>query len=143
MSSIPIHRFNLEVDELSEDEVRKYSRAPVRKLSRTSSAKKGRHVFIGGPFPWAQYRLAASLPGAALVLWQLIHHQSRMRKAEEVTLPRWMLDDIGIGRETKRRALQALERVGLIRIRQSGEGRSVRLSLIALPDSEGAPLWGR
>jgi hypothetical protein len=126
-------RFDLSADELSEKEAREFSLALVQKRSWSAKVKPKKGWFITGPYPWDQYRLAASLSGSALVLWQLIHHQTRMRKAEEITLPRWMLDDIGIGHETKRRALRALERVGLIRVRLAGKGRSVLLSLVRLP----------
>jgi hypothetical protein len=128
-------RLDLSADELTEKEAREFSLAPVQKRSwhAKTKPKPKKGWFIAGPYPWDQYRLAASLSGPALVLWQLIHHQTRMRKAEEITLPRWMLNDIGIGHETKRRALSALERVGLIRVRQPGKGRSVLLSLVGLP----------
>lgn len=93
--------------------------------------------FIAGPFPYPQFRIAAQLPGKAVVVWLLIHHQCRVRNTDEVTLPTKLLLECGVTRRSSYRALAALEHVGLITTaRDRGRGKLIRVSLVELPADE-------
>ena len=70
-----------------------------------------------------------------MAVWQLVHHQTRMTQKAEVTLPKGLLEDCGIGRWVNKRALAALEHIGLISVTRS-KGRSVRVSLVELLEDE-------
>ena len=107
----------------------------VAQLRGSSRRRRRKGVFVGGPFPWPQFKLAVQLPGRALAVWQLVHHQVRMTHKEEVTLPKGLLADCGIDRDANRRALAALEQVGLISVVRN-KGRSVRVSLTELRSDE-------
>jgi hypothetical protein len=116
---------------LTDREVREYSarrHLPAR--------QKQHHAWrIQGPFPWAQWCIVARLPGKALAVWQLIHHRSRISRQSSITLPHELLVEVGISRWTKNRALELLERHGLIRV-DCRSGRSVRIALVAV-ESDG------
>jgi len=60
--------------------------------------------------------IAAQLPGKALVVWQMVHHQSSLRGKAEVTLPAALPDRMGVERKTKVRALRCLEAAGLVTV---------------------------
>ncbi len=105
----------------------------IEQLRGSFRRKRQKGRFLRGPFPWPQFRMASRLPGRAAIVWLLIHHQTRMTRKPEVTLPKGLLMDCGINRDTNQRALAALEHIGLISVIRS-KGRSVRVSLIELPD---------
>ena len=100
---------------------------------RVSQRRRRKAKFVGGPFLWQQYCLAVRLPGKALAVWQLVHHQTRLRRKSEITLSKELLTDCGISRDANRRALAALEHIGLVSVIRS-KGRSVRVSLVELSD---------
>lgn len=96
-----------------------------------------RGPFIRGPFALGSFLLACRLNGRALAIWQLVHHQSRLRRKSEITLPAGLLAQAGITRWAEARALSSLERVGLISVRRA-QGRAPRISLVELSEDEGA-----
>jgi len=77
---------------------------------RKTKAPKRRQpgAFIGGPFPLPQFLVAGSLPGKALLVWQLVHHQVRMTRKVEVTLPAELLAVARVDRNARARALRDL-----------------------------------
>jgi hypothetical protein len=129
------YRFDLEADALPSDIRFTAEASPVSKSTRIKTQVKG--SFVGGPFPWPQFCVAMRLPSRALGVWQLIHHQFRMTRKSEITLPTWMLAQCGMTRWTLYRALTDLERVGLIQTdRGRGHGKAVRISLVELPEED-------
>ena len=118
--------------EKSDPDLMKESLTPEEATQLWKSRRK-RHKgrFVGGPFLWPQFKLAAQLPGKALAVWLLVHHQSRLKRRPVVTLPGDMLMDCGISRDANKRALAALEHIGLVSVARS-KGRSVRVSLVNL-----------
>jgi hypothetical protein len=88
--------------------------------------------FIKGPFPLHQYRLACHLPGAALIVWQLVQHQRVMRRQQAATLPDKLGVQFGISRTTKWRAICALSQAGLLRVHDHGKGRTFTLEPVDL-----------
>src|SRR4051794_13832387 len=98
------------------------ARAPRTKLSR--------EWFVRGPFPGRQFEIAAKLPGKALLVWQLVQHQCRLSRKDEITLRAALLERVGVSVDVKLRALRTLERAGLITVAR-GKGRSPRIRLMA------------
>ncbi len=85
--------------------------------------------FVRGPFPGEQYATAAQLPGRALVVWQMVHHQCRLRGQVVVTLPGALLDRMGVRKKARLRALRHLEGAGLIKVAWR-IGRPPRIQLV-------------
>lgn len=98
-------------------------------------------LFVRGPFQLQQLLAVAGLPGKALAVWLLVHHQVRMTRKAEVTLPAMLLTTANIDRYAKMRALRDLERMRLIHVRRM-PGQMPRISLAKLP-CEGEAQTGR
>jgi len=131
---------DLDMEQLRQDSDKLLVAAPA--IPAHDAQRKGRYrrhgdLFIGGPYPWPQYCTAARMKGVALVVWQLVHHQVRMTRKPEVTLPRNLLTAVGISRNAKARALRDLEKVGLIQVRCE-RGRAARITLVPLPNGSSA-----
>jgi hypothetical protein len=91
--------------------------------------------FLKGPFPWAQFVIAAKLPGRALALWLAIHHQAALAKRDTVVLSPLMLAELRISRGVKFIALHSLAQAGLIALEQR-RGRVTRVRLLPVqPDT--------
>ncbi len=91
--------------------------------------------FLKGPIPWAWIERASLLSGKALALGLVIWREAGCRKAREVPLN---LSNAGIPRRTAQRALQELEKAGLVSV----EHRIGRPALVTLkrspnPQSDG------
>jgi hypothetical protein len=108
---------------LTEEEAKQSAR---RSRPRDPSPRQT-DLFIKGPFPLHQYRLACRLPGAALIVWQLVHHQKTMQRREGVTLPDRLAAQFGMSRWVKLRAVQILSQVGLLVVLDHGKGRAFTL----------------
>jgi hypothetical protein len=72
-------------------------------------------------------RQAANLPGKAGWVWLLISHRTTVTKSEWVTLPQSWMDEWGIDRSSKSRALTLLQKAGLIEV-ECEVGHSARTS---------------
>ena len=96
-------------------------------LLRLLHRKGGR--FLRGPVPLEQLATAARLPGSALAVLLLIHHQTAVSGLTAVRLPAGLLSEFGIDRGRKARALRALEGVHLVRVTRA-RGRAVLVSLL-------------
>ena len=85
--------------------------------------------FLKGPIPMPEIIAATNLPGKALAIYLAIRHQVDMRKQSEVAVPKALLEEMGIDRDSKSRGLKVLEQVGLIEVvRKPGCSALVRLS---------------
>jgi len=62
----------------------------------------------------------------------LLYRQCLMRGSKTVTLPNGELAKLGVGRDTKYRALRLLEEVGAVTI-EARNGRSIRVTLHWFP----------
>jgi hypothetical protein len=94
-------------------------------------AKPPRHRpgewFLRGPIPWTWLEAAARLPGQALALSLCLWREANRRKVRTVRL---CLGRVGLGvsEQAARRALQRMERVGLVSVlRNPGRGLEVTL----------------
>ena len=109
-------------------------------------AKKQRrnHVsrFLKGPIPLTALQSAALMPGKTLALYLAIRHRADLTSTSTVSLPTRYLNDWGIDKDSKRRAIAALAQTGLIRIVDRRPGHAVRVALVvdqrdkATPPSE-------
>ena len=104
-------------------------KATFRETPADRPAKKW---FVRGPFPGEQFEIAARLPGKALIVWELIHHQCHLRRKSDVTLPITLLERVGVGVDSKLRALRCLEKAGLIAVTWQA-GHSLRIRLVSPP----------
>jgi hypothetical protein len=85
--------------------------------------------YLAGPLDWLDICLAARRGKAALCLWLLLHHRSRMRKESWITLPNQQVADMGVSRDAKYRALAALEREGLVWVAPRAKGKPLLVAL--------------
>jgi hypothetical protein len=85
--------------------------------------------FLRGPVPWEWIEVAARLPGKALAAGLVIWKEAGCRNRRTVTVSLSVLIRLGMSRNTARRAMQSLEKAGLVTIhRAPGRGLFVTLS---------------
>jgi hypothetical protein len=89
--------------------------------------------FLRGPIPLIDLALAKKIGGYALTVLVLIHHRVALTKSPSVTLPARLLAEFGISRDTKARALHALQEASLIAVDRH-PGKTARVTL--LPNSK-------
>src|ERR1700748_2587680 len=78
--------------------------------------------FLKGPIPLDDIATASRLPGQALGVFLAVHHRAALTRCRSVTLPKGLLERLGIGRDAKGRALHALEAASLLAVeRQAGK----------------------
>jgi hypothetical protein len=70
------------------------------------------------------------LPGQALAVYLAIHHRAALTRIDTVTLPKKLLEQFGVSRDAKARALHALEEASLVAVDRKS-GRSARIRLLA------------
>lgn len=95
---------------------------------KTRMHRHGR--FLRGPILMRELAMAARLPGQALALLLVVHHQTVLTGKAMVTLPSGLLTQFGVGKDAKARSLRQLEDAGLIRVVRS-TGRSARVGLVS------------
>ena len=97
--------------------------------SRRSPLQLGH--FVKGPIPLAWLGSAAGLPGKALAVGLAIWFQRGLKKRETVTLTGSVLNQLGVSRHAKYRALAALEKAGLVRVeRRTGKNPTVEILMV-------------
>jgi len=96
---------------------------------RRSSPIKGK--FIAGPVDVSWVCGASHLGVKALLVGLALWHIRGLRKADTFIVSNVMLDEWGIKPDAKRRALQKLERAGLVRIARRGK-RSPQVTLLRI-----------
>jgi hypothetical protein len=85
--------------------------------------------FLKGPIPWDQISVAARLGGTALAALLAVHHRTAITGRPDVTLPKGLLESLGMDRTAKARALRQLEAAGLCQVvRHPGRAAVIRLS---------------
>src|SRR5262245_34918402 len=84
-------------------------------LAAVRRRRAGRCV---APMPLEWFRLACRLPGKAAALAVVIWHLARLRKSDTLILTQTSLDEFGISRQAKYRALRSLESAGLITVQR-------------------------
>lgn len=98
--------------------------------TRASRARANRIAgrFVKGPIPLPEIARAARLPGRALALFLAIHHQTALTGKRVVTLPKTLLADLGVDKDSKSRGLKLLQSVGLVEL-ELVKGNAARVAL--------------
>ena len=100
-----------------------------------SIARHGRRVspirgkFIAGPVDVDWVCKASRLGVKALLVGLALWHLRGLRKADTFVVSNIMLRDWGVQQDAKRRALRALQKIGLIKIERLGK-RSPQVTLV-------------
>ena len=107
------------------------ARLPAASLPapRTPPRPRPGEKFLKGPVPWGWVEAAVGLPGRALAVGLAVWMEAgcRNRRAVAVSLSR--LARLGMTEKAARRAVQALERAGLVTVdRAPGRGLVVTLA---------------
>lgn len=85
--------------------------------------------FLKGPIPMKALWKAACLPGQALAMYLAVRHQADLTRKPIVRVPRSLLHEFGIDKDSKSRSLRALEAAGLIRVMQL-PGHSAQIEIV-------------
>ena len=88
--------------------------------------------FLLGPVPWAWVQRAAQLPGKPLHVGIALYQRAGMEKSDTVKLSNGVLEDMGVDRYAKRRALKDLEKAGLVSVKRR-HGRSPVVTILDVP----------
>jgi hypothetical protein len=80
----------------------------------TVRKRKERRFIAPVPLPW--FLAACRLPGKALAVALVIWHLAKLKGSDTVELSQSRLNEFGVKRQAKYRALAALESAGLIRV---------------------------
>jgi hypothetical protein len=98
----------------------------------TSAIRQARHRggsrFLKGPIPWENIAVAAKLGGQGLAVYLAVHHRIALTRQPTTTLPRALLQQLGVSKDVKARALRQLELAGVIFVERV-RGRSTRVGL--------------
>jgi DNA-binding MarR family transcriptional regulator len=90
--------------------------------------------FLKGPILLAEIAAAARLPGQALAVLLAVYHRAAISRDSRVRLPRGLMQEFGVTKDAKARALRQLEAAGLIRVeRRTGRAAVVELVGPATP----------
>jgi hypothetical protein len=84
--------------------------------------------FLKGPIPMADIAAAARLPGKGLAVLLAVHHRAALTRNETVKLPAGLMNDLGVTKDGKARALRQLEAAGMITVHRK-PGRSPIISM--------------
>ena len=105
------------------------SQVPARRVELPSTEKRKARHFIP-PIPLGWFQRACQLPGRAPVLASILWRLYRLKKSKPFILAQARLNDFGISRRAKYRALEALEAAGLISV----ERRPKKSPVVAILD---------
>ena len=86
--------------------------------------------FLKGPIPLNDVAVASRLPGQALAVFLAIHHRQALTRNPVVTLPKRLLAELGVTKDSKARALHALENAGLVNVERR-HGRTPTITIIS------------
>ena len=96
--------------------------AALEGVNKSNKKKVPRHRkgerFLKGPIPWNWIVEAANVSGSALKISLALWLLAGMTKTGTVKLSNGLLEELGISRPTKSRAIKAMENVGLISVSQ-------------------------
>ncbi len=94
-------------------------------LAKTANKSK---MFLSGPIQWAWLAKAARLSGKSFQVAVAIRHQCKLERRNSISLGNTFLEDMGVNRDAKRRALAELEIACLIAVhRETGKNPIVTI----------------
>jgi hypothetical protein len=85
--------------------------------------------FLRGPIPWGWLARASELPGSALIVGLALWRLAGVTRVHTVTLTGKALKPLELSRQTRARALEALEAAGLVTVCRE-QGRAVVVTII-------------
>jgi hypothetical protein len=88
---------------------------PAKRVELPSVRRKRAGRFIP-PIPLAWYQRACQLPGKASVMASVLWYLCRIKKSKTFVLAQSRLNEFGLTRQAKYRALDSLEAAGLISV---------------------------
>ena len=95
-------------------------------FSRNRKRARSGRFLANMPLPWIIE--AGRLPGKALHVALAIRHQSKLRKTKTIPLGNPLLAEMGVSKDAKRRALDALVSAGLIQVcKETGKNPMVTI----------------
>jgi hypothetical protein len=100
----------------------------VSKDKRPPRHKHGER-FLKGPIPWEWITRAARLAGHAWHVGTALWFLAGLKRKRTVLLTSAVLDELGVGRRTGYRALEALEKAGLVEVERH-VGRSPKVTIL-------------
>ena len=83
-------------------------------VTKTKARKRATEKFLKGPIPLPLIQRATRLPGKAWHVYAALWFLKGLKQTSTVTLTQAVLNDFGVSRFAKYRALADLERAGLI-----------------------------
>lgn len=96
-------------------------------VSLAKAANKSK-MFLSGPIKWIWLVKAARLAGKSLQVAVAIRHQCKLEKRNNISFGNTFLEEMGVNRDAKRRALAELETAGLITVhRETGKNPIVTI----------------
>lgn len=104
------------------------------KVKKSLPKHKPGEYFLKGPVPWAWITASSRLPGKALHVGTAIWFLAGMKNQRTVTLPGKLLMDMGIERNAGYRALNALEKAGLVSVSRH-QGRRPTVTINDVPEN--------
>ncbi len=96
-------------------------------FSRTRKEMRSKRFIAPIPLDWALR--AARLPGKAFRVAVAIHHNHVLTRSNVVYLGNTILEQMGVNKDAKRRALVGLEKEGLILVHRE-TGKNPRVTII-------------
>ena len=118
------------------DSVRAPYGAAEPNLNRSKRCRRVRGLFLRGPVPMVWLRAAMRLPGDTLAVGVELWHVAGLRGSMTFNISVTRLcRETGTSDKTARRAVQELERAGLVSV-QRPPGRQLRVTICEAPGKE-------
>jgi hypothetical protein len=91
-------------------------------------AQKRSGMFLAA-IPWGWLVRAGNCPGKALQVAVAVRHQAKLEKSKRISLGNRFLGEMGVSKDAKKRALDALEQEGLIQVERK-PGNNPRVTIV-------------
>jgi hypothetical protein len=103
---------------------------PVRGVDAKAIKAKRGHRHMGAPWAFWVALSKANVPWLAVLVGVYIYRRTQVTGSLTVTLAGAELDELGINRYQRSRALRRLVSAGVIQVNRTGAGRSLRVTLL-------------
>ena len=107
----------------------------ITKPKRKLPLHHGKEPFLKGPVPLDWLMIASKLPGKSLQIGITLHYLAGLKKTTTVRLPQTTLNQFGVSRHCKYRALQYLEQAKLITLNRT-HGKNPTVTILPVSKDE-------
>jgi hypothetical protein len=107
----------------------------ITKPKRKLPLHHGKEPFLKGPVPLDWLMIASKLPGKSLQVGITLHYLAGLKKTTTVRLPQTTLNQFGVSRHCKYRALQYLEQAKLITLNRT-HGKNPTVTILPVSKDE-------